>query len=92
MPKLWPQSMARGGAGGKSVRAGGLDAGKKQTVARMGFLEVPIEGREGPGPPRQVAVPSTTTGGGGAVLQYTIYQGLTCSGVTGLQLAWIGGG
>lgn len=64
----------------------GLDAGKKQIVARMGFLEVPLRAGRGPGP-RQVAAPSTqlqVTGLGGHCS--TIYQGLTCSGVTGLSL------
>ena len=66
----------------------GLDAGKKQIVARMGFLELPLRAGRGPGP-RQVAVSSTqlqgSVGGGGCCS--TIYQGLTCSGVTGLSLA-----
>lgn len=66
----------------------GLDAGKKQIVARVGFLEVPLRAGRGPGP-RQVAVPSTQlpVGGGGGWRCSTVYQGLTCSGVTGLSLA-----
>lgn len=48
----------------------GLDAGKKQTVARMGFLGVPIEGRERPWASPGSSSQHTATGGGGAVLQY----------------------
>lgn len=52
----------------------GLDAGKKQIVARMGFLELPLRAGRGPGP-RQVAVSSTqlqgSVGGGGAAVPST---------------------
>lgn len=52
----------------------GLDAGKKQIVAGVGFLEVPLRAGRGPGP-RQVAVPSTQLpvggGGGGAAVPST---------------------
>lgn len=70
----------------------GLDAGKKQTVARMGFLEVPLRAGKGPGP-RQVAVPSTQlqVRGWGAVLQYHL-PGPHLFWSYWTQLAWIGGG
>lgn len=48
----------------------GLDPGKKQIVARMGFLEVPLRAGRGPGP-CQVAVPSTQLPGGGAAVPST---------------------
>lgn len=70
----------------------GLDAGKKQTVARMGFLEVPIEGRERPwASPGSSSQHTTTGGGGGAVLQYHL-PGPHLFWSYWTQLAWIGGG
>lgn len=71
----------------------GLDAGKKQIVARVGFLEVPLRAGRGPGP-RQVAVPSTQLpvgGGGGVALQYRL-PGPHLFWSYWTQLGWIGGG
>lgn len=69
----------------------GLDAGKKQIVARMGFLELPLRAGRGPGP-RQVAVPSTQLPGSGeGVLQYHL-PGPHLFWSYWTQLGWIGGG
>lgn len=72
VPKLWSQSSTSGGgAGGKSVREEGPGSQEEaDSVARMGFLGVPLRAGRGPGP-CQVAVPSTQLPGGGAAVPST---------------------